>query len=98
MLAPVFRQPGARLGLRQREHVPRPALEVALEQRQVEQPLAGVVDDLELQGAVIGDLAAEQAGRREADGEAEAGEGMGRLRPARLWCCQLVARAGKREG
>ena len=52
MRVPFRREPRARLLPRQRETFARPLLVALVEQRQVEQPFAGIVDDIERQRAV----------------------------------------------
>ena len=60
-----------------------PVLEGLVHQRQVEQPFAGVVDDVEVDDARAGE-AADHAGGGDAEREAEGGDGAGALGPARV--------------
>lgn len=78
---PRLRRP--RLLAAKREHRLGPFLEALLEERQVQEPLARIVDDLEPQGRKRRHRAPEQRARPVADGDAERARAGGRFRPAR---------------
>ena len=78
MRVPVRGQMGARRLARQRQAFRRPLLKTLLQQRQIEQPLAGIVDDVERQRAVGAVLALV------VDDEPELADVDGRARPAPL--------------
>ena len=95
--APVPGQRGARRRLGRGERRRRPGLVVLLEQRQIEQPLARVVDDLHVQQAMLAEPPPERALDREAQLQAERAQALGRRRPARLGRGERRARLLERE-
>ncbi len=94
---PVAGERGARRRLGGLERRRRPFLEALLEQRQVEQPFARIVDDHEVEQAMLAEPAAQRALDREAQLQAQRGEAIGRRRPLRLGCRERGARRLERE-